>query len=316
MALSEESHAVKAIKLHISTIKSQISITTNNVSSAKSNMDAAIAIYAALRSQLDVSKKELKDVEAKLAEAQQQAAIVNGSNKRRRVSPQPQNNYAGVEVKREEDSGHAYDDETDKEEGDDSTKPRATNNASANCNNQVGRQSTYNNDNTATQTTTNNNKEVSANTTIAAVRQSSSQVIVEGCGKSNHNGMYTKIVGQMYNGAPVYSKGKGYVIYRDSMSMGPNSWFISNWDGNISSIGKCDIGYGSPNNDDSMTPPKSGWVVLTSKTTIGKATSEYWDEINKSMDAALVEESMAKIPDNLPYELGSNSGLSTKKQHP
>ena len=115
ISTTEESHEVKAIKQHISTIKSQISTTTNNVSSAKSNMDAAIAMYASLQSQLDVSKKELKDVEKLLVEAEQRAAVNNddvnvegGSNKRRKVSPPPQdddtdtnnNNSAGVTAKR------------------------------------------------------------------------------------------------------------------------------------------------------------------------------------------------------------------------
>jgi len=129
---TEESHEVKAIKLHISTIKSQISITTNNVSSAKSNMDAAIAMYAALQSQLDVSKKELKDVEKLLVEAEQRAAAVanvnndvnveGGRNKRRKVSPPPQdddtntNNSGGVTAVKMEDDGNAYDEETDNEE--------------------------------------------------------------------------------------------------------------------------------------------------------------------------------------------------------
>jgi len=62
-----------------------------------------------------------------------------------------------------------------------------------------------------------------------------------------------------------------------------------------------------------MSPTKSRRMSKrTSKTTIGKATSEYWDEINKTMDTALVEESMANISGNLPwYELDSNSGSQT-----
>jgi len=99
------------------------------------------------------------------------------------------------------------------------------------------------------------------------------QVILEGIyfrsGSSKLNGTYTKIVGQMFNGAPVYTKRVGsglvinYVIYRDSASMESNNWYISHWNGNISDIGDRDRAYyRSPNNADSMTPPTNGWVVL------------------------------------------------------
>ena len=67
----------------------------------------------------------------------------------------------------------------------------------------------------------------------------------------------------MYDGAPVYSKGKGYVIYRHSMSMGPNNWFISVWYGDVNSIGNSLQYYGSPNNADSMIPPTDGWMVYS-----------------------------------------------------
>jgi len=295
---TEESHEVKAIKLHITTLKSQISITTNNVSSAKSNIDAAIAMYAALQSQLDVSKKELKDVEKLLVEAEQRAFADNdvndnvnnegGSNKRRKVSPPPQddtNNSAGVIVKKEEEDGNAYDEETDKEDGDKedgkeedddgSTKPPAINNVSANNNNPAGSQSNDNMNRTTGSISNNHEALGSGNATSStAARQSTSvnnvnQVIVEGCGLSVLNGIYTKAVRQTFDGAPVpllfagapvYRKGV-YVIYRDSMSMGPCNWFIGGCDGFFSKIGKHNPYYRSPNNADSMTPPTNGWEV-------------------------------------------------------
>ena len=285
---TEESHDVKAIKLHISTIKSQISITTNNVSSAKSNMDAAIAMYASLQSQLDVSKKELNDVEKLLAEAEQRAIVndnVNvegGSNKRRKVSPPPQddaNNQAGVTIKMEQDSDH-YDDETDKEDGDKedgkeedddgSTKPPATNNTSANDNNPAGsRQSNDMNDGTTGhQESTNNNKEALGSSAASTASQSTSdvdQVIVEGCGVFKDNGMYTKVAYK--NRAPVYSKrvvcsNGNTIIYRDSNSMGPNNWFIGYCSGNVISFSEYNRCYGSPNNTDSVIPPTNGWEPL------------------------------------------------------
>lgn len=84
---------------------------------------------------------------------------------------------------------------------------------------------------------------------------------MEGCGRSDVNGTYTKVDGQMRDGAPLYSKvGKEFVIYRDSRSMGPYNWYISYWDGNVRSIDKYMDRYGSPNNADSMTPPTNGWV--------------------------------------------------------
>jgi len=262
-------------------------------------MDAAIAMYAALQSQLDVSKKELKDVEKLLVEAEQRAFADNdvndnvnnegGSNKRRKVSPPPQddtNNSAGVIVKKEEEDGNAYDEETDKEDGDKedgkeedddgSTKPPAINNVSANNNNPAGSQSNDNMNRTTGSISNNHEALGSGNATSStAARQSTSvnnvnQVIVEGCGLSVLNGIYTKAVRQTFDGAPVpllfagapvYRKGV-YVIYRDSMSMGPCNWFIGGCDGFFSKIGKHNPYYGSPNNADSMTPPTNGWVVI------------------------------------------------------
>jgi len=236
-------------------------------------MDAAIAMYAALQSQLDVSKKELKDVEKLLAEAEQQRAVNNdvnddvnvegGSNKRRKVSPPPEdtNNHAGgVTVKKEEDNDHAYDEDTDKED-EDGTKNQANktvdNSNAASANNNTSSQA---NDMDGTAASTTNNQEA-----LAAIGQSTSsnnvdQVIVEGCGNFHFDGTYTKIVGKMCNGAPVYGKEDYDYIYRDSTSMGPSNWFIGYWDGNVSS--KYNKYYGSPNNADSMTPPTNGWAVL------------------------------------------------------
>jgi len=121
---------------------------------------------------------------------------------------------------------------------------------------------------TATLQSINNNKErATAGTTASATASKSTsdvdRVIAEGCGISGVNGTYTKLVGQMYNGAPVYIN-RVYAIYRNSMSMGPNSWFISVWHGNGNTIGENnnDRRYGSPNNANSMTPPINGWVSL------------------------------------------------------
>ena len=198
-------------------------------------MDAAIAMYASLQSQLDVSKKELKDVEKLLVEAEQRAAAdvnndVNAegvSNKRRKVSPPPQdtntNISGGVTVKMEEDNDHAYDEETDKEDDneeegkeeddDGSTKPPATNNTSANNNNLAGSQSN-DNMNRTTESTFNNQEALGSGDASESTSSNNVEVIVEGCGGSDFNGTYTKLGRQVYDDAPVYSKGKGYVIYR------------------------------------------------------------------------------------------------------
>lgn len=126
-----------------------------------------------------------------------------------------------------------------------------------------------NSNNSTTNNTTSSNI---ANNARARSSDNINQVILEGVyyrsGSSKLNGMYTKIVGQMYNGAPVYTKRVGsglvnYVIYRDSASIESNNWYISNWNGNISDLGDSDKHiYGSPNNADSMIPPTNGWVVL------------------------------------------------------
>lgn len=124
-----------------------------------------------------------------------------------------------------------------------------------------------NNNNSTTNNTTPSNI---ANNAIAGSSDNINQVILEGIyyrsGSSKLNGTYTKIVGHMCNGAPVYKRVHGlvnYVIYRDSPIMECNNWFISHWNGNISDIGDSDKAYyGSPNNADSMTPPTNGWVVL------------------------------------------------------
>ena len=259
---TEESYEVKAIKLHISTIKSQISITTNNVSSAKSNMDAAIAMYASLQSQLDVSKKELKDVEKLLAEAEQRANIDNnvndnvegGSNKRRKVSPPPQDddtNTAGVTVKMEDD-GNAYDKETDNEEDSDDTNNDHA--GGINVKKEEGNNHAYDDE-------TDKEEEDDVAVSQSTSSNNVNQVIVEGSGDSLVNGTYTEEVGQVHKGAPLYSQGN-HVIYRDSRSMGTYNWFIGYWYGSVSTIHAHNIQYCSPNNADSMTPPTNGWVAL------------------------------------------------------
>jgi len=124
-----------------------------------------------------------------------------------------------------------------------------------------------NNNNSTTNNPTSSNI---ANNARAGSSDNINQVILEGIyfrsGSSKLNGTYTKIAGQMYNGAPVYNRVHGlvkYVIYRDSASIESNNWYISNCNGNISDIGDSDKHiYGSPNNADSMTPPTNGWVVL------------------------------------------------------
>ena len=66
-----------------------------------------------MQSQLETSKKELKDVEKLLAEAEEQAKQGGeGSNKRRKISPETVS--SGITVKMEEDND--YDKETDNEE--------------------------------------------------------------------------------------------------------------------------------------------------------------------------------------------------------
>jgi len=250
----------------------------NNVKSmTQSNIDT-------MQSQLETSKKELNDVEKLLTEAEQRATqeAEGSSNKRRKISPQTissgitvkmeedndydketdneeEPDYNNITVKMEQDSDHHYDDETDKEDDDEEYEiANQTNNSAANSktnaassNSNTGSSELNNGMNSATGST--NNQE-------AAIGQIN-QVIVEGWANSNCNGTYTKIVGQTHDGAPVYCNSKGKVIYRNSMIMGPNNWFISDWNGSDSSIEGCHY-CGSPNYADNMTPPTSGWVDL------------------------------------------------------
>ena len=68
-----------------------------------------------MQSQLEISKKELMDVEKLLAEAEERAQDISkeeGSNKRRKISPQTVT--SGITVKTED--GNNYDKETDDEE--------------------------------------------------------------------------------------------------------------------------------------------------------------------------------------------------------
>ena len=60
--------------------KKQLTIDTNNVASAKSMMDAAIAMYASAQSQLDMSKKEAAEAKTMLAEAKNRDAAVDNNN--------------------------------------------------------------------------------------------------------------------------------------------------------------------------------------------------------------------------------------------
>jgi len=124
--------------------------------------------------------------------------------------------------------------------------------------------------NTTTASTSNNREALGGGdaSTTAVTGQSTSvnnvnQVIVEGGGVSMVNGTYTKVVGQMYDGAPVYAEGHR-IIYRNSTSMGPCNWFIGYWNGfnSISAIGKVSPHYGSTRNADSVTPPTNGWMPL------------------------------------------------------
>jgi len=94
--------------------KKQLTIDTNNVASTKSMMDAAIAMYASAKSQLDIAKsqldiakKEAEGAETMLAEAKNRDAAVDNnnleqtaavakqsdgsSNKRARTTPQTTN---------------------------------------------------------------------------------------------------------------------------------------------------------------------------------------------------------------------------------
>jgi len=304
MNSTDSSREIEAIKQRLAAVKTRVVVDSNNVASTKAMatkmIESAQSMSDAankeleeakakakrmmdeldntksmtqsnidiMQSQLETSQMEVQEVEKLLAKAEERAKQeVEGSNKRRKISPQTvssgvtvktedendydketdneedqDNNNITVIVKKEEDDDHAYDDETDKEDEDDD---ETTNQA----NNTVGINTTANTRHTAN--------------TKAAARQSTTsnvnQIFLEGCGTST----YTKVVGQIYNGVPVYSNGD-YVIYRDPTSLGPDNWFISVWHGDVNTIGKNnnDLRYGSPNNADSMTPPTNGWVQL------------------------------------------------------
>jgi len=170
-------------------------------------------------------------------------------------SSQAQVDHKASDTKNDEHDGDGdtrYGDKDDKEGG-----------ASAD-NNSDTRQSSDDMNGTATSST--NNQEAGIAASSSSTTATINFIVVEGCGISVVNGKYTKLVGQMFDGAPVYSKrssSKNYIIYRHSISMGPNNWFISHWNGNISTIGKASLKYyGSPNNADSKTPPTNGWVVI------------------------------------------------------
>ena len=105
-----------------------------------------------------------------------------------------------------------------------------------------------------------------ASYTIPSSSNDIDQIIVEGCGNTEFNGVYTLVYGFREDGAPVYHKrgkwkassNKDFVIYRAKV-FHSHHWYIGHWNGII------DGGSGRPGvsfykNDASCnTPPENGW---------------------------------------------------------
>jgi len=175
-----------------------------------------------------------------------------------------------IDVKK--DTDHAYDDETDNEDDTDefesckssqsSTKAKVDDHKASDTKDD---EDDGDGDNILARY---GDKDDSATSSTIAAVQYVNQVIAEGCGMDGVNGVYTKIVGQMYKGAPMYSKRStstsgNKIMYRDSTRMENINWYISHWDGNTNSISQASLRYyGSPKNADSMTPPTNGWAVI------------------------------------------------------
>jgi hypothetical protein len=108
MSLEQSKHelVLDAAKQRLNKANKQVIIDTNNVASAKLMMDNAIAMFASAKSQLDMSKKEAEEAEAML--------ISNIDQKP--AAAKPSEGSSNKQKKKEEDSDHAYEDETDKED--------------------------------------------------------------------------------------------------------------------------------------------------------------------------------------------------------
>ena len=105
------------LEQHLNKAKKQVTIDTSNVASAKSMMDAAIAMYASAKSQLDMSKKEAEEAETMLAEAKKRDAVDNNDLEQTAAATAKKPEGSSNKRKKEEEVGeHAYDDETDKED--------------------------------------------------------------------------------------------------------------------------------------------------------------------------------------------------------
>ena len=88
------------------------------------------------------------------------------------------------------------------------------------------------------------------------------QIVVEGCGNTEINGTYNRVVGVRNEGAPVYRKG-GKAIYRGSL-LGTNYWYVGH-------CNAANLGVGltftkqykvQQDNANCMLPPENGWYSI------------------------------------------------------
>ena len=88
------------------------------------------------------------------------------------------------------------------------------------------------------------------------------QIVVEGCGNTEINGTYIRVVGVRNEGAPVYCKG-GKAIYRGSL-LGTNYWYVGH-------CNAANLGVGltftkqykvQQDNANCMLPPENGWYSI------------------------------------------------------
>ena len=107
-----------------------------------------------------------------------------------------------------------------------------------------------------------------------------------------------------------------YVLYRNSMIMGPNNWYIAYWNGSDSSMcwfrQNVKFYYGSPNK--AYTPPTNGWVVLNGHNPAPKLclltaqikvnTEEAWEETDDEDESKFTtwdssNEESTKVPKSI-----------------
>ena len=102
--------------------------------------------------------------------------------------------------------------------------------------------------------------------TISSTSNNVTRIVVKGCGISEMNGTYTRVVGFLHENAPVFSKrgsqsegnDVSYAIYR-GLSCGTYKWYFGQWNTGGGPSKELTTRNYYHLNGSSSAPPKDGW---------------------------------------------------------